>query len=71
MHAEDGLVRLFFIALETPGSGNVVRIANTATVEFPLAAWVEEHAIGKESHEIEPILGGDTNEGFMTTRHIA
>jgi len=58
LYAEDGLDRPFFCILETPGSGNVVRVVNTAPVEFPMTAAVVPNSIN-EQMGYEAVLGGD------------
>jgi hypothetical protein len=58
LYTEDGCDRPFFCVLETPGSGNVVRIVNTAPVEFPMTAGVVPHSINSMM-ESGAILGGD------------
>merc|ERR1719356_543713 len=43
LYTEDGMDRPFFAVLQTPGSGNVVRIVNTGTLEFPMTVSVNSH----------------------------
>jgi hypothetical protein len=60
VYTEDGMDRPFFLILATPGAGNVIRICNTAPVEFPLSASVHAYEIGNPSSNLEPVLGGDS-----------
>jgi hypothetical protein len=59
LYTEDGMDRPFYAVIETPGSGNVVRVVNTATVEFPMTAWVEPFFVSDKS-PMEPVIGGDS-----------
>mmetsp|Transcript_1050 Transcript_1050/g.1169 ORF Transcript_1050/g.1169 Transcript_1050/m.1169 type:complete len:305 (+) Transcript_1050:58-972(+) len=67
LYTEDGLDRPFFAILETPGSGNVVRIVNTATVEFPMTCSVGAYKIGNKSsfEEMQPVISGYGAENRM------
>jgi len=58
LYTEDGMDRPFFCFLASPGSGNVVRIVNTAPVEFPMTAAVVPHSIN-EGMSSDAVLGGD------------
>jgi len=60
LYTEDGLDRPFFCILETMGSGNVVRVVNTAPVEFPLTASVQPHIIDDTISGTEAVIGGDS-----------
>ena len=63
LYTEDGMDRPFFAILETPGSGNVVRIVNTAPVEFPMTAAVVPHSIDDKmasgAFDGDVVIGGD------------
>jgi hypothetical protein len=64
VYTEDGLDRPFYVVIETPGSGNVVRIVNLATVEFPLSAVVEPFVIGEKSSS-KAVISGDSRGPSM------
>jgi hypothetical protein len=62
LYTEDGLDRPFFAIVQTPGSGNVVRIVNTAPVEFPLTATAVAYEVGN--------FDGWTQDGIMIGREF-
>jgi hypothetical protein len=45
LYTEDGLDRPFLAVIQTPGSGNVVRVVNSAPVEFPMYATMTEYGM--------------------------
>lgn len=57
LYTEDGLDRPFFAIIETPGAGNVVRVVNTAPLEFPLYASLDAYEISERSW--------DASDGYM------
>merc|ERR1712129_327241 len=59
LFTEAGNVRPFFCVLETPGSGNVVRVVTTAPVEFPMTASVVPHSINDAMGSGDVVIGGD------------
>jgi hypothetical protein len=56
-----------YCIVDTPGSGNVVRIVNTATVEFPMAASVQAYSLGdySDGDYMEPVMGDGGGSGSM------
>jgi len=64
VYTEDGMDRPFFIIIESPGSGNVVRVVNSSTVEFPLSAWVQPYRIGTYDPNSDVVMGGDSDGGL-------
>jgi hypothetical protein len=59
LYADDGLSRPFFAIIDTVGSGNVIRIVNTAPIEFPMTASVQPHFIDERFDLMDPVIGGD------------
>jgi hypothetical protein len=59
VYTEDGANRTFLMLLQTPGSGNVVSVVNTGTLEFPLTACVAAYSFGETSVSMEPVIGGE------------
>ena len=59
LYSEDGFDRPFFCILKTPGTGNVVRVVNTAPIEFPMSASVVAHSVKNDYHS-GAVVGRDT-----------
>jgi hypothetical protein len=59
LYCDDGLARPFFAIIDTMGSGNVVRIVNTAPIEFPMTASVQPHFVDDGIAQFEAVIGGD------------
>lgn len=45
IYSENGCDRPLYVIMDSPGTGNVVRIKNTATVEYPLSAFIEPYLV--------------------------
>ena len=60
LYTEDGFDRPFFCILKTPGAGNVVRVVNTAPIEFPMSVGVVPRSIKKDYYS-GAVMGGDIN----------
>ncbi|KAL1514736.1 hypothetical protein AB1Y20_003823 [Prymnesium parvum] len=60
LYTENGLDRPFLCFLQTPGSGNVIRVVNTAPIEFPMTAAVVPYTINEEMSS-GVVLGGDVS----------
>lgn len=67
LYTEDGLDRPFFCILKTPGSGNVVRVVNTAPLEFPMSAAVVADSINKKWSS-NAVIGGNVAVGGNISR---
>merc|ERR1712070_1118464 len=59
LYTEDGSDRPFFCTISTPGSGNVVRVVNTAPVESPMTAAVVPGSINRDMSNTDAVIGGD------------
>jgi hypothetical protein len=59
LYADDGLARPFFAIIETLGSGNVLRVQNTAPIEFPMMASAQPHFIDEGVGYLDPVIGGE------------
>lgn len=57
VYSEDGCDRPFLCTLHTAGAGNVVRIVNTAPVEFPLVVSVTPTLVSRDKPS-DPTIGG-------------
>jgi len=70
LYTEDGLDRPFYTILESPGSGNVIRIVNTATVEFPMTVSVGAFSLSTQTpfEELKPVISGFGDSAYGSSR---
>lgn len=51
VYCEDGKERPFLCVIPTPGNGNILRIKNTATLEYPIQASAEPYLVDQDERE--------------------
>jgi len=74
LYTEDGLERPFFAIIDTHSMGNVVRVVNTAPMEFPMFASVEPHNVVGKATLFDSVIGqGDQGQKHMNgfRRHVS
>jgi hypothetical protein len=70
IYTEDGMLRPFFAVIDTPGTGNVIRIVNTATVEFPMTCSVLPYTMEEGGSKHEAGGRGWDNGGGATSSFL-
>jgi hypothetical protein len=68
IYTENGMLRPFFVVIETPGAGSVIRVVNTGTVEFPVTACLEPYEYLDEPGSDESSGGGWDNGDSSSLR---
>lgn len=63
LYNDDGFDRPFFCILKTPGAGCVIRIINTAPIEFPLFASVTKNSMNQYEFT-DSQIGGDVIRNY-------
>jgi hypothetical protein len=69
VYTEDGMIRPFVAIIQTPGTrtGSVIRVVNTASLEYPIHATVAEHEIGNyDSDDVYAYDDFTTHSGYDT-----
>jgi len=59
LYTEDGVEWPCFFILDTPGSGNVVRVVNTGSIAFPMYLSVVPHSLNTGKYPDDVVIGGD------------
>ena len=63
IYASNGSLNSLYVVFNTPGTGSVVRIVNTNTVEFPLASYIEPYSMKADLNSQDAF---DTGSGHFT-----
>ena len=58
LYTDNGMNRPFFAIFETPGLGNLLRVVNTASLEYPLSATIVPHSISDFNEVSSQEIGG-------------
>lgn len=68
--SDDGIDRPFFIVIESPGSGNTVKVVNTSDLEYPIFSWVEPYSITHSDNDYYDgnRMLGDDNKQYVSGR---
>jgi hypothetical protein len=51
IYCENGSIRPMYVIMDSPGTGNQIRIVNTATMEYPVSACIEPYIVDEPRAE--------------------